>query len=83
MANCSVCSATLVYNVCPSCTSKAQQELEHGCDGPVTDFVLIARACRLAAKGTFGPGEIANALDQALREFGYLNSDNPVYQTGS
>ncbi len=38
----------------------------HRCDGPVTSFVAISRACELAAKGTFPPDVLANALDSAL-----------------
>lgn len=54
---------------------KVQHELAHETDGPVTGFVLIARAARLAAKGEVDPSEVANALHGLLRERGLLNDD--------
>lgn len=61
-------------------------ELCHGCDGPITSFVLISRAARLAIKNHAIPNYaevIANALDDALQEYGYLSSDTAMYPTGS
>jgi hypothetical protein len=85
MANssCSVCSGTVTYSACSNCIASAQHELEHGSDGPITSFVLIARATRLAASGKFGASEVANALAQALEEYGYTKPVSAVYATGS
>lgn len=46
--------------------SEARAQIAHTCDGPVTSFVLISRAVELAAKGTFQPDVIAEALDVEL-----------------
>ena len=55
----------------------ACQELQHECDGPLTAFVVIARAIRLARAGRFqhpGDDPIANALFDSLK----IASDEPV-----
>lgn len=76
-------SSNMCYNVCLACTETAKQEMTHGCDGPITDFVIISRGCDLAAKGKFGPIEIANAIDETLKEYGFMGRENAVYPTGS
>lgn len=51
--------------------NEAYEHLFHGCDGPITQFVLMARAVKLARKqGEPPPGDdpIANALFRALSE---------------
>jgi hypothetical protein len=66
-------------------------ELCHGCDGPITAFVLIHRAIALTAKNHAEPyyttayyvEAVANALDDALQEYGYLSSQTEIYSTGS
>lgn len=44
--------------------------LTHGCDGPVTRFVVISRALELASVGAYCTDAIANALDAALDQVG-------------
>jgi hypothetical protein len=51
----------------------AKHEICHATDGPVTDFVIISRGCRLIGKYT--AEVVANAIDEALREFGHLNAN--------
>ena len=46
-------------------------------DGPLTSFVLISRACGLVAKGS-NPDAVANALHDALSEYGFLVKAKPV-----
>lgn len=53
----------------------AREEIAHGCDGPLTSFVLIARACDLIATGT-DPEIVANALHEELSERGMLIEGN-------
>ncbi len=64
---------------CVNCIEK----LTHGCDGPITDFVIISRGCELLGAGQFNPTIVANAIAEALQEYGFLAKDNPVYSTGS
>lgn len=78
---CKTC--TLEYGVCPACTNKAKQKMAHGCDGPITDFVVISRGCELLANGEFGSKEIANAIAETLQEWGFMPRENSVYPTGS
>ncbi len=60
-----------------------KEQLNHGCDGPITPFVLISRAMYMAAgdqtieKATI----IANALDELLTEYGWLK--HGIVETGS
>ncbi len=58
-----------------------KDRLNHGCDGPITPFVLISRATMLASSRTEFPENIANALDELLTEYGWLT--NGLVQTGS
>jgi hypothetical protein len=60
----------VVHQVCTMCghershdeiVDRAIMELSYPCDGPVTPFVMIARATRAVAKGAH-PTTIANAL---------------------
>lgn len=82
-SSCAVCGCSIRFTACEACIKNAKEELSHGCDGPITDFVLISRACRLAASGKFGAPEVANALDEVLREYGFLKEHNPILMTGS
>lgn len=52
--------------------SSALSAIDHACDGPTTAFVLIARACALAARNGATPEACANALYEALGAQGYL-----------
>jgi len=56
---------------------------EYGCDGPITDFVIISRGCELLSKGKFNAEIVSNAIAEALQEYGFLRTDNPIYETGS
>lgn len=67
--------------VCMSCINSAKRLLTHTCDGPVTDFVIIARGTRLVAQGV-SPRIAANAIIEALQEHGMLK-DVPVRDVGS
>ncbi len=64
-----------------------KEQLNHGCDGPITPFVLISRAIRLATNAPYiegysgHPENIANALDELLTEYGWLK--NGIVETGS
>lgn len=55
--------------------------ISHRCDGPITDFVLISRAIRLAGhydiSHSFSPEDIAEALHQELSERGFLTDADP------
>lgn len=55
---------------------RALRDIEHRCDGPLTPFVLISRACRLAASGEHEPCNVADALYAALSERGWLRDDD-------
>lgn len=72
---------------CVGCINEAKEKLLHGCDGPITDFVIISRGCHLQTtekySGKNGADIISNAIAEALQEYGYLKTDNPVYSTGS
>jgi hypothetical protein len=48
-----------------------REEIAHTTDGPVTDFVLVSRACELAARGA-NPEACANALHEELASRGFL-----------
>lgn len=48
----------------------AKEEIMHGCDGPLTRFVLISRAVKLAAKNKFSSDAVANGLSEALEAIG-------------
>lgn len=43
-------------------------ELVHGCDGPVTKFVVLCRAMKLAYNHQFHHSHIADVLDDVLKE---------------
>lgn len=68
--------------VSESAIERARGELTHGCDGPVTAFVLMCRATEYAHR-TGEHAAAANALDEALREFGYLAPERSVSPTDS
>jgi len=53
--------------------SQVRDEISHLCDGPVTQFVLIARAMEAAKSGD--PEVAANALYQELLERGYVERE--------
>lgn len=72
---CEDCSADIRYcghNISLQ-ISKVKHSIKHRCDGPVTCFVLISRAAKLAAKGEFTAEAVANGLSECLTEFGYLS----------
>ena len=52
--------------------SKAVGMIDHVCDGPMTAFVAISRACDLVASGEIRPEAAANALDTVLRAYGWI-----------
>ncbi len=47
-------------------TSEIIFELTHGHDGPVTEFVVMSRALRLAAEGEADPRDIENIVFEIL-----------------
>ena len=75
--------------------TQARLEITHRCDGPITPFVLISRACRLATYGRPVQGMnpthdagwaavVAEALYAELAEYGWLtDDDSAVEPTGS
>lgn len=77
------CKACVPHTPCIPCIAKAKRLLDHRCDGPITAFVLISRACELSDQRQFPPSVAANALNELLQEYGFLDNDSPVYQTGS
>ena len=46
--------------------NEIKNAISHICDGPVTDYVMIARAVRLAAEGKHDADTIAEALYELL-----------------
>lgn len=50
----------------------ARKLIDHNCDGPITAFVLIARATRRDDE-RLHPEAYANALHDAMLEYGYLS----------
>lgn len=60
-----------------------KRQLDHGCDGPITSFVLIARATALAASGKVPSETVANALYECLDEFHWLVGEGEMHETGS
>jgi len=62
----------------------AREKIDHGCDGPITPFVLIARACDLASGSERERSAVANALHGALVSYGWLSDgDDDKIVTGS
>jgi hypothetical protein len=59
----------------------AKSAIGHGCDGPITPFVLISRATEIVSKGC-DPVIAANALYEYLVAYEYL-TDETVFETGS
>jgi hypothetical protein len=55
--------------------AEAKRELNHSCDGPVTAFVLIARATRYAAAHPELEFAAANALSELLESYGLLDTE--------
>lgn len=80
MPNCSKCRPCMP---CVDCIGSAMSELMHGCDGPLTDFVIISRGCELLEKGKFSAEIVANAITEALQELGFLPTNNPILETES
>lgn len=76
MNNCTACQPCLP---CANCVGKAKHELCHGCDGPITDFVLISRAVRLGFAQKYSEEIISNALIEAMQEYGFVK---PVEDSG-
>lgn len=72
---------------CEACANiaRAKREIDHGCDGPLTAFVLISRAARLAERRKYDSEAIANALLESLTEYGWIfrNCDEETIETGS
>ncbi len=59
-----------------------KERLNHGCDGPITPFVLISRAINLAYGQSGEHAEnIANALHELLIDYGWLKEG--LVETGS
>lgn len=63
-------------------TPQARDAINHGCDGPITPFVLIMRACELVEEGKYDVQSVANALDLELCERGWL-AENAIEVTGT
>lgn len=59
-----------------------RQEISHGCDGPLTFFVLMMRAMALVEQGKAQAEPAAEALAAELEERGMLR-DGLVEVTGS
>ena len=55
--------------ISPHKIAEVCENLEDRTDGPATEFVIIARACDLAASGSHDPETIANALFESLQGF--------------
>lgn len=65
-------------------TEKARKAIDHGCDGPITPFVLIARACDVASRGDCHAHAVADALHEALESRRWLRDDDDAFErTGS
>lgn len=45
-------------------------------DGPVTAYVMLIRACNLAASGMWDPQVVADALCEELTTYGYLGNED-------
>ena len=58
--------------------AEARKLLERSDDGPITSFVLCARACRLSAGGKHDPEAVANALFEALDAIGCEMTDEEL-----
>jgi len=58
--------------------SSAREELSHGCDGPLTPFVLMSRATDLVARGKASADVAANALCEELESFGWVADPNAI-----
>jgi hypothetical protein len=50
-------------------------QIAHGCDGPLTAFVLISRATDLAANPDSDREKVANALYEELTARGFLSEE--------
>jgi hypothetical protein len=50
-----------------------RKEIAYPHDGPVTEFVLMSRACEVAARGA-NPEACANALHEELTARGFLRN---------
>lgn len=59
-----------------------EQHLEHGCDGPITAFVVMSRCTELVARGA-DEEHAANALYAVLERWGFLKAADEAYPTGS
>lgn len=73
--------AKVVPCKCDDCIhiARAKHDIDHGCDGPITAFVLISRACRLVEKRKYDSETIANALHAALRKGVTMTIDTSDY----
>ncbi len=61
---------------------QAKNYITHVCDGPLTDFVVISRGCKLIKEGC-DPDIVANAIIETLNELGFIPDNNNVVETGS
>ena len=52
-----------------------EDEITRGHDGPVTDLVIISRACEAMAEDNLDPVDVANAIHGALHKRGMLASE--------
>lgn len=78
-----ICSSCRPCMPCVKCVNSAKDELTHGCDGPITDFVIISRGCILLEKSKFNAKIVSNAIAESLQEWGFMPSDNRIFETGS
>jgi len=63
---------------------QAKAIIENKCDGPITCFVLIARATKLVSgMSNCAPNIAADALYELLGEYGYLTNTEEIFETGS
>lgn len=63
-----------------------ESELTHGCDGPLTPFVIITRAIELArsSKGaSLSSDDIANGLYEAMVQCDWVETSCDAMATGS
>lgn len=54
---------------------QVRNHISHLCDGPITPFVLIRRACQLVEDKKYDATTVANALDDELTDRSWLLRD--------
>ena len=55
---------------------EAKDVLNHICDGPITQFVLISRAMATRVQCKYSASVVANALYELLLEYNWLKSED-------